>query len=87
LDFYRNLYDDFNSNAHTTGNTEHFIGPAMVSFEENISLIKCPYFLEIKDVVFNLNGNSTPGPDGFGGVVFYHSCWEITRTDVCTIFQ
>ena len=44
----------------------------LVSFEENMMLIKCPYFLEIKIVVFNLNGNSVPSPDGFSGV-FYHS--------------
>jgi len=43
-------------------------------------LIKCPNFLEIKTVVFNLNGNSASGPDGFGGV-FYHSCWDIIGTD------
>ena len=49
-------------------------------------LIKCPDFLEIKIVVFNLNGNSDPGPDGFGGV-FYHSCWEIIGTDVCNAVQ
>jgi len=49
-------------------------------------LIKCPDFSEIKNVVFNLNGNSAPGPDGFGGV-FYHSCWEIIGTDVCNDVQ
>jgi len=49
-------------------------------------LIKCPDFSEIKNVVFNLNGNSAPGPDGFGGV-FYHSCWEIIGTDVCNAVQ
>ena len=43
-------------------------------------------FLEIKNVVFNLNGNSAPGPDGFGGV-FYHSCWEIIGTDVLMLFN
>jgi len=66
---------------------KYFIGTyisAMVSSEENIMLIKCPDYLESKNVVFNLNGNSAPGPDGFGGV-FYHSCWEIIVTDVCKV--
>jgi len=36
-------------------------------------LNKCPDYLEINDVVFNLNGNISPSPDGFGGVL-YHSC-------------
>jgi len=36
-------------------------------------LIKCPNFLEIKNVVFNLNGNSASDSDGFGGI-FCHSC-------------
>jgi len=49
-------------------------------------LIKCPDFLEIKNVVFKLNGNSVPGPNGFGGV-FYHSCWEIIGTNVCNVVQ
>jgi len=31
-------------------------------------LIKCPDFLEIKNVVFNLNGNSALSPHDFGGV-------------------
>jgi len=42
--------------------------------------------LEIKNVIFNLNDNSAPGPDGFGGV-FYHSCWEIIGTDACNVVQ
>jgi len=49
-------------------------------------LIKCPNFLEIKTVVFNLNHNSVPGLDSFGGV-FYHSCWNIIGTDVCNVVQ
>jgi len=39
-------------------------------------LIKFPDFLEINNVVFNLNGNNAPSPDDFGGV-FYHSWWDI----------
>jgi len=68
---------------------EDFIGTyilELVSSEENMMLIKCPNVLKIKNVIFNLSGNSAPGPDGFGGV-FYHSCWEIIGTDVCNIVQ
>jgi len=58
----------------------------MVSSKENIMLIKYPNYLEIKNVVFNLNGNNALGPNGFGGV-FYHSCWEIIGTNVCKVVQ
>jgi len=66
-----------------------FIGtyiPAMVSFEENIMLIKCPDYLEIKNVIFNLNVNVALGPDGFGDV-FYHSCWKIIGIDGYKVVQ
>jgi len=89
LDFYKNLYAKSISNVQDTSNMEDFIGtyiPKMVSSEENMMLIKCPNFLEIKNVVFNLNGNSAPGPNGFGSV-FYHSCWEIIGIDVCNVIQ
>jgi len=49
-------------------------------------LIKCPDFLEIKNVVFNLNGNSVLRPDGFSGV-FYHSCWEIIGQMFAMLFN
>ena len=35
-----------------------------VSSEENMMLIKCPDFLEIKTVLF-INGNSAPDPNDF----------------------
>jgi len=60
---------------------EEFIGtyiPEMVSVEENTMLIKCPNYLEIKNAVFNLNGNTASGLDDFGGV-FFHSCWDIIQ--------
>jgi len=43
-------------------------------------------FFEIKNAIFNLNGNSAPGPDNFGGV-FFHSFWDIIETDVCKVIQ
>jgi len=36
-------------------------------------LIKCSDFFEIKNIIFNFNGNSAFGADGFGGI-FYHFC-------------
>ena len=89
LDFYKNLYTESISNVWDTSNMEDFIGayiPKLVSSEESMMQIKCPDFLEIKNVVFNLNGNSAPGPDGFGGV-FYHSCWKIIGTNVLMLFN
>ena len=68
---------------------EDFIGSyilKLVFSEKNMMLIKCPNILEIKTVVFNLNGNGAPGPDGFCGV-FYHSCWDIIGTNVCNVIQ
>ncbi|XP_068498364.1 uncharacterized protein [Phaseolus vulgaris] len=89
LDFYKTLYAESIFHVQDTSNLEDFIGtyiPEMISSEENMMLIKSPDFLEIKNVVFNLNGNSAASPDGFGGV-FYHSCWEIIGTDVCNALQ
>jgi len=89
LDFYKTLYAESISHDRDTNNMEDFNGTyilELVSSEENMMLLKCPDFLEIKNVIFNLNGNSAPGPDGFGGV-FYHSCWDIIGTDVCNAVQ
>ena len=89
MDFYKNLYDTSSSNDQAIGSMKEFIGtyiPEMVSSEENIMLIKCPNYLEIKNTIFNLNGSSAPGPDGFGGV-FFHSCWDIIGSDVCKVVQ
>jgi len=89
LEFYKTLYAESISHVQDTYNMKDFIGtyiPELVSSKENMMLIKCPEFLEIKNVVFNLNGNSAPDPDGFDDV-FYHSCWEIIGTGVCNVVQ
>ncbi|XP_060217818.1 uncharacterized protein LOC132645067 isoform X2 [Lycium barbarum] len=41
---------------------------------------------EIRDAVFGLNADSTPGPDGFGGS-FYQSCWEIIKHELIEAIQ
>jgi len=88
LDFYKNLYVEFISHVQDTSNMEDFIGTYIpeLSSEENMMLIKCLDCLEIKNVLFNVNGNTAPGSNGFGGV-FYHSCWEIFGTNICNVVQ
>ena len=36
---------------------------------------------EVKTVVFQMNGESSSGPDGFKGS-FFTSCWDIIKGDV-----
>jgi len=55
LDFYKNIYVDSISNAPDTSNMEDFIGfyiLELVSFWENMMLIKCPDFFENQDYCF-----------------------------------
>jgi len=57
LFFNKNLYAESISNVQDTSNMKDFIGtyiPALVSFEENMMLIKYPDFLEIKNFVLIL---------------------------------
>jgi len=71
---------------------EDFIGtcvPELVTSEENMMLIKCPDFLEIKNAIFNLNGNSVPGLDGFGGVFLsflMENYWDRCLQRCSTVF-
>jgi len=45
----------------------------VVSEDENNVLISCPSNDEIKKVIFALNSDSAPGPDGFG-CSFFDGC-------------
>lgn len=41
--------------------------PRLVTEAETDLLCRLPMMSEIKSAVFDLNGDSAPGPDGFGG--------------------
>lgn len=58
----------------------------MVTDEQNQLLQQMPNMQELKKVVFSMNPNSAPGPDGFGGK-FYQSCWDIIKEDVLKAVQ
>jgi len=55
--------------------------PSLVSEEDNHNLLRLPLHEEIKNAVFDLNGDGASGPDGFGGH-FYHTFWDIIETNV-----
>lgn len=54
--------------------------------DDNEELAKIPSEEEIKNVVFSMDPNSSPGPDGFNGQ-FYQTCWEIIIIDVCNFVR
>ncbi|KAG5610553.1 hypothetical protein H5410_021834 [Solanum commersonii] len=53
----------------------------VISQKENDILTKLPDEDEIKRVVFELNAESSYGPDGFSGC-FYQNCWDTIDLDV-----
>jgi hypothetical protein len=56
-----------------------------VSMEEN-GLLTAPYSEEeVKRVVFQMEHNKAPGPDGFP-VEFYQSFWDTIKTDLLHMF-
>ncbi|KAF9589386.1 hypothetical protein IFM89_023418 [Coptis chinensis] len=55
--------------------------PKLVTDEENANLSEIPTITEIKHAVFNMDANSSPGPDGFQGA-FYQTFWDIVGLDV-----
>ena len=41
---------------------------------------------EVFGVINNLNGEKTPGPDGFS-VAFFQSCWSVLKTEIMIVFH
>jgi len=55
--------------------------PHSVTEEDNVMLIDIPSAAEIKRVVFDLNGDAAPCPDGYPSS-FYHHYWHVVGSDV-----
>jgi hypothetical protein len=60
--------------------------PLLVTDDDNQMLLRLRLREEIKNVVFDLNGDGAPRPDGFGGH-FYQTFWDIVETDVVQSVQ
>ncbi|XP_060210626.1 uncharacterized protein LOC132637573 [Lycium barbarum] len=58
----------------------------LIREEDNILLAEQPTMEEVQKVVFELNGDSACGPDGFSGI-FYQKCWEVIKADVYSVVK
>ena len=84
LTYFQNIFGGVN-NCVDNGLVAKVI-PTLVSTEENATLISMPLFDEIKNVMFDMNADGAPGPDGFGGHFFQHF-WDIVGVDVVSSVQ
>lgn len=82
LNFFSSLYAS--SNECEPNDLIKKVVPSLVNTTDNDSLTCLPSHEQIKQVVFSMNGDGAPGPDGFGGC-FYNSFWDIIGQDVCNL--
>ncbi|XP_042950062.1 uncharacterized protein LOC122282173 [Carya illinoinensis] len=53
----------------------------VIHADDNVSLLELPSTQEVKQALFFIPTDSSPGSDGFGSG-FYKACWDIVGTDV-----
>lgn len=76
--FFSNLLSDDSSGS--SDDLLKFI-PNLISSEENSFLEAVPTMEELRQVVFAMDGDSAPGPDGFTGK-FFTASWEVIASDL-----
>lgn len=54
--------------------------------DENVNLVQLPSIQMVKEAIFSISMDSSPGPDRFGSG-FYQSCWNIVGADVAKVVQ
>eukprot|EP00253_Pinus_taeda_P028094 PITA_28094 len=79
--YFRNLYRKENHS-----NDEEIVDfmtniPKLISYEENAELCRPATEEEITKVVWAMDADKAPGPDGFS-VHFYKACWQIIKLDL-----
>ncbi|XP_071920660.1 uncharacterized protein [Coffea arabica] len=72
--------DLFSGSGGSTGDWEHLI-PNMVTQADRAALDADPTREEVKRVVFEMDGDSAAGPDGFTGQ-FFTFAWDVIAQDV-----
>ena len=60
--------------------------PKLISSEDNKVLNKPITLEEVRLVVFNMNPDKSPGPDGFQAF-FFQKCWDIIGEDLWKVIE
>ncbi|XP_026378142.1 uncharacterized protein LOC113272535 [Papaver somniferum] len=60
--------------------------PKLITENDQFMLEVIPEADEIKVAVFEMDGDSAPGPDSFSGM-FYQACWQIIQDDFVNVVQ
>ncbi|XP_057791251.1 uncharacterized protein LOC131008384 [Salvia miltiorrhiza] len=81
VDFFTNLFTEISHVQANIVDVEAILDQ-VISDQQNDMLSAIPNEEEITAAVFQMDSNSSPGPDGFSGK-FFHHCWDIIKKDIC----
>eukprot|EP00253_Pinus_taeda_P005179 PITA_05179 len=83
---FRNLYN-IGIQAEE-GETNDFLSniPQLVNDEENTVLCRPITTEEVIQVIWSMEADKAPGPDGFS-IHFYQSCWEVIKSDLLKMIK
>eukprot|EP00253_Pinus_taeda_P035614 PITA_35614 len=83
---FRNLYN-IGIQAEE-GETNDFLSniPQLVNDEENTVLCRPITTEEVIQVIWSMEADKAPGPDGFS-IHFYQSCWEVMKSDLIKMIK
>jgi hypothetical protein len=84
MTYYKDLFSAPTDNSFTFDESRVDDVP-QVSEEEN-NLLTLPFIEEeVRNVIFQMEHNKAPGPDGFSAK-FYQACWNIIKEDLMAMF-
>jgi exonuclease III len=83
---FKHLYTADSQNSEE--DTADFLAniPLLISPEDNVILTKPITEEEIIKVIWSMESNKAPGPDGFS-ILFYKTCWDIIKADLLKMAQ
>lgn len=83
---YKNLYNDKNQGNEKEASEFLSNIPLLFNSDENTALCRPITNVEIIKVIWSMEADKAPGPDGFT-IHFYQSCWEVIKTDLLKMIK